>query len=99
MKDPLVNNWIIAEKDGTIICAQCLGCKAGLAEPCSHIASLMFYIEDVTQIQGKLAFTQAKCTWILPTYVNKVPFAKLRDRDFSLAKKTQNCTGTENRDS
>ena len=30
MNNPLVNIWVIAEKDGTIISAHCLGCKAGL---------------------------------------------------------------------
>ena len=54
MNDPLVNIWIIVENDGTIISAHCLGCKAGLAESCSHVASVMFYIEAVTRIQGKL---------------------------------------------
>ena len=87
MNDPLVKIWIIAEKNGTIISAHCLGCKAGLAESCSHVASVMFYIEAVTRIQGKLACTQAKCTWILPTYVNEVPHAKVKDIDFSSAKK------------
>ena len=86
MNDPLVNIWIIAEKDGTIISAHCLGCKGELAESCSHVASVMFYIEAVTRIQGKLACTQAKCTWILPTYVNEVPYAKVKDIDFSSAK-------------
>ena len=75
----------------------CLGCKAGLAESCSHLASVMFYIEAVTPIQGKLSCTQVKCTWILPTYVNKVPYGKVGERLFS-SKKTQKCTGTENQD-
>lgn len=92
MNDPLVNIWIIAEKDGTIISAHCLGCKAGLAESCSHVASVMFYIEAVTRIQGKLACTQAECTWILPTYVNEVPYAKVKDIDFSSAKKLKSVT-------
>ena len=48
MNDPLVDIWITAEKDGTIISAHCLGCKAGVAESCSHVASVMFYIEAVT---------------------------------------------------
>ena len=47
----------------------------------------MFYIEAVTRIQGKLACTQAKCTWILLTYANEVPYAKVGDIDFSSAKK------------
>ncbi|PFX12745.1 hypothetical protein AWC38_SpisGene23247 [Stylophora pistillata] len=78
MKDPLVNVWIIAQNDGAIISAHCLGCKAGLAESCSHVARVMFYIEAVTRIQGNLACTQAKCTWSLPTYVNDVPYAKAK---------------------
>ena len=87
MNDPLVNIWMIVEKDRAIISAHCLGYKAGLAESCSHVASVMFYIEAVTRIQGKLACTQAKCTWILPTYVNEVPYAKVRDINFSSSKK------------
>ena len=55
MRDPLVNIWIITEKDGTIISAHCLDCKAGLGETCSHVASALFYIKAITRIQGKLA--------------------------------------------
>ncbi|CAH3162439.1 unnamed protein product [Porites lobata] len=79
MRDPLVNIWIITEKDGTIISAHCLDCKAGLGETCSHVASALFYIEAITRIQGKLACTQVKCTWVLPTYVNEVPYARAKD--------------------
>ena len=87
MNDPLVNIWIIAARDGTILFTHCLDCKAGLAESCSHIASVLFYIEAWLRINGKLASTQVKCTWLLPTFVNKVLYARLRNIDFSLAKK------------
>ena len=87
MNNPLVNIWIIAEDDGTILSAHCLGCKVGLAESCSHIASAMFYIKAWTRIHGKLACTQVKCTWLLPTYMNKVPYARVKDIDFTSAKK------------
>ena len=50
MNDPLVDIWIISEKKGTIISAHCLGCKARVAESCSHVARVMFYIEAVTRI-------------------------------------------------
>jgi len=39
MNDPLDNVWIIANTDGTVLFSHCLGCKAGLAESCSHVAS------------------------------------------------------------
>ena len=42
MNDSLVNIWMIADKDGMILSAHCLNCKAGLAESCSHIASVLF---------------------------------------------------------
>ena len=38
MNDPLVNVWIITETEGAIISAHCSGCKAELAESCSHVA-------------------------------------------------------------
>ena len=84
MNDPLVNIWVISENDGTILSAHCFGCKA---ESCSHIASVLFYLEATTRIHGKLACTQVKCSWILPTYVNEVPYARAKDIDFSSAKK------------
>ena len=60
MNDPVVNIWVITESDGTILATHCLGCKAGLAESCSHIASVLFYIEAWIRVNGKLACTQVK---------------------------------------
>jgi len=62
-----------------------LGCKAGLAG--SHIASVLFNLEAGTRIHGKLACTQVNCSWILPTYVNEMPYARAKDVDFLSAKK------------
>lgn len=87
MNDPLVNIWVITESDGTILAAHCLGCKAGLAESCSHIASALFYIEAWIRVNGKLACTQVKCSWLLPTYVNEVSYERVKDIDFSSSKK------------
>ena len=89
MNDPLVNIRVITESDATILAAHCLGCKAGLAESCSHIASVLFYIEAWIRINGKLACTQVRCSWLLPTYVNEVSYKRVKDIDFSSSKKTQ----------
>ena len=67
--------------------AHCLGCKAGLAESCSHIASVLFYLEAWTKINGKLSCTQVKCSWLLPTYVDHVEYARVQDINFTSAKK------------
>ena len=53
MNDALISVWILAEKDGTVRSAHCLGCKAGLSESCSHVASVLFYVEAWTRIRGQ----------------------------------------------
>lgn len=87
MNGPLVELWVIAESNGSIFSAHCVGCEAGLAESCPHVASALFYIYCWTRINGKLACSQVKCTWLLPTYVGQVSYAKAKDIDFSSAKK------------
>ena len=87
MNDPLISVWIIRSKEGEISSAHCLGCKAGLGETCSHLASVLFYLEARMKIKGKLACTQLKCTWILPSFVGKVNYARVSDIDFASSKK------------
>ena len=70
--------WIITNKEGTVLSAHCLGCKAGLAETCSHIVSILFRIEDATRINETLVCTQVKCMWLLPTYVSEVPYGRVK---------------------
>ncbi|CAH1271048.1 Hypp4543 [Branchiostoma lanceolatum] len=50
-------------------------------------ASVLFYIECWTRINGNLACTQEICSWILPTYAKAVPYARVRDIDFTSAKR------------
>ena len=87
MNDPLVQLWIITTKEGTVVSGHCAGCMAGLGECCSHIASVLFYLEVWTRLNGKLAGTQVKCTWLLPTTVKQVDYARAKDINFSFADK------------
>ena len=70
-----------------MLSANCLGCKAGLAESCSHIASILFYLKAWTKINGRLSCTQVKYTWLLPLYVKQVDYARVHDINFTSAKK------------
>ena len=63
-----------------------MGYKAGLAESCSHIATVLFYLEAWTKINGRRSCTQVKCTWLLQSCVNQVDYARVRDIIFTLAK-------------
>ena len=87
MNDTLISVWVVAEKDGTVRSAHCLGCKAGLSESCSHVANVLFYVEAWTRIRGQLACTQVKCLWLVPSFVKDVPYAKIRDINLTSSRK------------
>lgn len=55
MNDPPLPVWIICTSNGAILSAHCMGCKAGLGETCSHVASVLYYVESWTKIHGNLA--------------------------------------------
>ena len=86
MNDSLIPIWIITEREGDLI-RSLLGCKAGLAKSCSHTASVLFYLEAWMKINGKLSCMQVKCSWLLPTYVDHVEYARVQDINFTSAKK------------
>jgi len=87
VNDPLISVWVIAEKDGTVKSAHCLGCKSGLAESCSHAASVLFYIEAWRRIRGKLSCSEVRCTWLLSLFVKEVPYAKMQFINLTSARK------------
>ena len=93
MNDPTVPLSIITEDDGRILCAHCSGCMAAQGESFSRISSMSFYIESFNRIRGKLACTDQKWAWILPTYTKDITFAEVQDIDFrSATKLKQNLT-------
>ena len=60
---------------------------AGLGETCTHIASVLFYLEAVARLQGKQTSTQNKCEWIIPSYLRKVEYLPVKNIDFTSARK------------
>ena len=89
MDDSLIPFWIITERERTVAAAHCMGCTAGIAESCSHIASVLSDLEARTKINGKLFCTQVKCSWLLPTYVKQVEYGRIRDINFTSARKVK----------
>ena len=84
--EALLPIWIITEKDGTITCAHCLACKAGLVKSCSHNARVLFYLEAWTKVNGRLPCTQMKRSWILASFASEVEYARVREINFKSAK-------------
>jgi len=50
----------------------------------------MLYIECWTRVNGKMA-----CAWVLPTYVSEVSYERVRNIDFSSAKKLKENLDTQ----
>ena len=59
---------------------------AGLGEVCTHVAAVLFYLETSFRLQGKATCTQDKCQWVIPAYQKSIPYATVKDLDFTSAK-------------
>ena len=66
---------------GTIVCAHC-NCMAGLGEPCSHIAALLYATEANTSLLKNTSCTSQPCSW-LPASTQSVDYAPISDIDFA----------------
>ena len=77
--------WIILELTGEVCYAHCT-CKAGQGETCTHVASLLFYLEAFARIQGtSTTCTQESCHWIIPSYLKEVEYLPIKDINFASA--------------
>ncbi|XP_061580349.1 uncharacterized protein LOC133446350 isoform X2 [Cololabis saira] len=77
--------WVIAEKSGRILGAHCT-CVAGLGEVCTHVAALLFLIEEIINLRDSKTVTQEKAYWMLPTALSKVEYKECENIDFTAAK-------------
>ena len=72
LKQKPVQCWVIANKDGTVLSGHCM-CMARLGECCTHIASILFYIEMWNRLTETPSCTQQKCSWIIPSGSSETP--------------------------
>ena len=73
--------WVAAEADGRIVCAHCT-CMAVLGEACSHIAALLFWLEDNNRLLADPSCTSVPCQWSAPTMQN-ADYRRIKDIDFA----------------
>ncbi|XP_071111108.1 uncharacterized protein [Haliotis cracherodii] len=85
LSDPSLHPWIIIDDQSKIISAHC-DCKAGLGESCSHVASVLFYIEATVRLREASTVTQAPAYWMLPTSRTSVNYSPLLGIDFTSSK-------------
>ena len=82
MSEKPLTPWVVCENSGKVMSAHC-DCMAGLGESCSHVASLLWAIEAGCKRRDSLTVTDKKAYWVLPTSVKTVPYARVKDINFS----------------
>ncbi len=68
---------------------------AGLGEACTHVGSILFYLEASSRINQGSTGTQQKCTWVIPSYQKEIPYLPVKDTDFKCTKRRReefNCS-------
>lgn len=85
---PAARPWALVESDGGISSAHCI-CMAGKGEVCSHVASMLFYLEAVVHLQQERSPTEDLVKWVLPTPVKDIPYLPLSKIDFSIGDKKE----------
>ena len=63
--------WIIAEKNGKVICAHCT-CMTGLGESCIHIIAILFWAEIKVKFISSQTVTDRESYWLAPKDVEKI---------------------------
>ena len=60
---------------------------AGLGEKCTHISSVLFYLEALARLYGtSKTCTAEACKWIIPSYQKEVQYLPIKDIDFTSAR-------------
>ena len=70
--------WVIARSSGEILSEHC-NCMAGLAEVCTHVASLLFWTEISIKIRESSTVTDPAAYLIAPSNPSHVQPQKIRD--------------------
>ena len=100
VNDKPLDPWLLISEDGTVQSAHCT-CMAGLSEGCSHIAAVLFAMENGTRITQEAPVTDVPAYWLFPTPAKFAsPFQKIREMNFQSASKKRktliDCTSTTN---
>lgn len=85
MGEKALSSWVILSKEGDVDSGHCT-CKAGLGETCSHIAALLFFIEDYVTNERDKTVTDKLAYWTAPAK-KKITCLPVSEIDFSVPKK------------
>lgn len=73
--------WVAVRKSGRVECGHCT-CMAGLAESCSHVAALLYWLETAVRIKNATSCTSRPNSWMAPSMpetCQHVPYVTLEE--------------------
>ncbi|KAK3929123.1 Chromatin modification-related protein YNG2 [Frankliniella fusca] len=79
--DTALKPWCLVKKTGDVLCGWC-DCVAGCSESCSHVGAILYGLEYGYSVKEKQTCTSKACSW-LPPSLKEVPFAPVKDIDFT----------------
>ena len=74
--------WLAVKTNGNVLTGHC-NCMAGLGEVCSHVGAMLFAVEAGVRMIKARTCTSVPCKWLMPSAVSKVPYAELKEIDFT----------------
>ena len=74
--------WLAVKTNGNVLTGHC-NCMAGLGEVCSHVGAMLFAVEAGVRMIKARTCTSVPCQWLMPSAVSKVPYAELKEIDFT----------------
>lgn len=83
--------WVAVRNDGRVEYGHCT-CMAGLAESCSHIGALLYWLETAARIKNETSCTSKPNSWMAPSAMPEpcqhVPYVTLDElQDVALSRK------------
>ena len=78
--------WVIARSSGEILSAHC-NSMAGLAEVCTHVASLLFWTEISIKIRESSTVTGQAAYWVASSNLSHLQPQTFQDIDFRAPKR------------
>jgi len=81
MLEKALTPWVIVRHSGEIESAHC-NCMAGLAEACTHVASMIFKVEHMVRTHHDPSVTEVPACW-MGSSKKAVEFERMKDIDFA----------------
>ena len=85
--------WVIVENNGKVLSGHC-SCMAWLAEVCTHVAALLFWVEMSVKIHTSKTVTDQKAYWVIPSNNTSLQLQEFINIDFRSPHLKRKCIET-----